>query len=474
MQTHEAYSVLIQNAEKRGTGTLYYERGNAYFYILTCAHVVDETDAVQVTLLAENEDGEPKEYETAVSKEQIYYSPIDQTSRISGHLQHSCDIAVLKCNVGNIPLKPTDFSIWQMTQQEKVLWTGYPMGSTNDPVYRKTLHRTVKQGRRQARKTGAVFDGWIEGERSRAQTYVDTIQLQQAIDACNAVLQNTEFQACDVQQKYEIYAVLREAYRLAREYDAYDRVSERMHAEGIRNKREPLIDAVRHFEDFKMEEAEQFIQQARALNPTGSVEKVFEQIIGIYQKNHADERELSIILGSRDQLLVEPKSAEEEALIYQIVGFTLSNKFRNTSRAIRCVNRAYECSGNYIVLETVGETYYLHSLRDAEKEGRIDMLKIDEASLGKARDAFLTVLTAADELYLKVMIRRIGPLVFKCFYFLHDDYRVYRHYRDRMKYFEFPNQEMLRDIQRCYLDVAIRCYPKGAGETVRVQRPDGI
>ena len=132
MQTHEAYSVLIQNAEKRGTGTLYYERGNAYFYILTCAHVVDETDAVQVTLLAENEDGELKEYETVVSKKQIYYSPIDQTSGISGHLQHSCDSAVLKCNVGNIPLKPTNFSIWQMTQQEKVLWTGYPISHRSD------------------------------------------------------------------------------------------------------------------------------------------------------------------------------------------------------------------------------------------------------------------------------------------------------------------------------------------------------
>lgn len=101
--------------------------------------------------------------------------------------------------------------------------------------------------------------------------------------------------------------------------------------------------------------------------------------------------------------------------------------------------------------------YYLHALRDAyieEGKDRIDPFQIDQDAIDKSRDAFLRVLAAADEMWLKGTIRRAGPLMFKCFYFMHDNFRIYKHYHDMMKYFEFPDQEMLRDIQICYLEVA--------------------
>lgn len=42
---------------------------------------------------------------------------------------------------------------------------------------------------------------------------------------------------------------------------------------------------------------------------------------------------------------------------------------------------------------------------------------------------------------------------------MHDNFRIYKHYHDVMKYFDFPDGETKRDIQLCYLDVAIRKEP---------------
>ena len=59
-------------------------------------------------------------------------------------------------------------------------------------------------------------------------------------------------------------------------------------------------------------------------------------------------------------------------------------------------------------------------------------------------------------MWLKGTFRRAGLQVFKCFYFMHDNFRIFKHYHDVMKYFEFPDNETKRDIQICYLEVAIK------------------
>lgn len=67
-----------------------------------------------------------------------------------------------------------------------------------------------------------VRAGWIENERRKAQTYVDTLQLLKAVESTRLTIDNSEFSKCSDEQKISIYGVLHEAYRLARDFDIYD------------------------------------------------------------------------------------------------------------------------------------------------------------------------------------------------------------------------------------------------------------
>ncbi len=303
-----------------------------------------------------------------------------------------------------------------------------------------------------------VRSGWVEYERRKAQTYINSLQLRKAVDVSRTAISNSEFAKCTAEQKLSIYAILREAYRLARDYDIYDQISEEMRLAGIHSDRDDLTEAVRYYEAFDNDKAEEYIKNALAKNPNGNEERILAMAIRATKDENADISVLSEFLGPRDQLLIKPKDDQEEEFIYQTLGFILSNRFRETTRALRCLNRAFQINGNYIILETLALTYYQHSIRDAfieEGKDRIDPTKIKPGEIDKARDAFLRVFTAADEMWLKGTFRRAGLPIFKCFFFMHDNFRIYKHYHDVMKYFDFPDQETKRDIQICYLDVAI-------------------
>lgn len=304
-----------------------------------------------------------------------------------------------------------------------------------------------------------VRAGWIENERRKAHTYIDSLQLLKATETLRAAISNKEFEKCSVEQKYSLYAMLLEAYRLARDFDVYDSLVEEMHSRGIYSDREDLTEAIRFYEALDNDKAEEYIRKALEKNPEGNQERVVALAVRAAKEENAGLSILSEVLGSRDQLLLKPKDDEEEEGIYQILGYILTNVFKETGRAIRCLNRAFQINGNSIILETLGITYYLHSIRDAFIEvgsDRIDQSKIEIAEIEKARDSLLRVFSSADEVWMKGTFKRAGLQIFKCFYFMHDNFRIYKHYHDVMKYFEFPDRETKRDIQICYLETAFR------------------
>ena len=87
-------------------------------------------------------------------------------------------------------------------------------------------------------------------------------------------------------------------------------------------------------------------------------------------------------------------------------------------------------------------------------------MKINAEDLYKARGAYLRILSSADEKYKAGLIKRTGLQMFKCFVFLKDNYRIYRHYQDMMQYYEFHDPEQLRMTQIDYLYVAIKRGPQ--------------
>lgn len=563
MKQHEAYSVLITDVEKgkRGTGTLFYTEGSEQFYVLTCAHVIYTSDAVKLHLLIPSEE-ESREL-TAV-KDQFHFSPIDHPTVIGNESTHICDIAVIECEVGDLPLSPTKYALYPMTNGERVIAVGYPNGMEGPVYYQQvdlkaevmrahesqpyfvirvddaSVNTADRYGELKGFSGSPVWDeqnlekniylfgglnafgagsnismgrvnvmnarllqslmrdefginietripmipesdiapgfeeteessdeqivraGWIENERRKAHTYIDSLQLLKATETLRGAISNKEFEKCSVEQKYSLYAVLLEAYRLARDYDVYDDIVEEMHSKGIYSDREDLTEAVRFYEALDNDKAEKYIKTAIEKNPEGNQERVVALAIRAAKEKNADISILSEVLGNRDQLLLKPKDDEEEEGIYQILGFVLADVFKETGRAIRCLNRAFQVSGNSIILESLGITYYLHSIRNAFVEvdsDRIDQSKIEISEIEKARDALLRVFSSADEMWMKGTFKRAGLQIFKCFYFMHDNFRIYKHYHDVMKYFEFPDKETKRDIQICYLETVFRKEP---------------
>ncbi len=227
-----------------------------------------------------------------------------------------------------------------------------------------------------------------------------------------------------------------------------------------------MTEAVRYYEALDNEKAEEYIKKALEKNPEGNEERILAMAIRASKDENADISIVSEFLGPRDQLLIKPKNDEEEEFLYQTLGFVLSNRFHETTRALRCLNRAFQISGNYIILETLALTYYSTPLGAFIEEGkdRIDAARIKPGEIDKARDAFLRVFSAADEMWLKGTFRRAGLPVFKCFFFMHDNFRIFKHYHDVMKYVDFPDQETKRDIQICYIDVAIHKEPLNLDE----------
>lgn len=188
-----------------------------------------------------------------------------------------------------------------------------------------------------------VRAGWIENERRKAQTYVDTLQLLKAVESTRLTIDNSEFSKCSDEQKISIYGVLHEAYRLARDFDIYDQISEKMRKAGLTSPRDDLTEAVRYYEAQELDKADEFIKKALSKNPAGNEERVLAMAIRA-AKRDCDISAVSEFLGSRDQLLIKPKDEREEEFLYQTLGFVLSNYFKETTRALRCLNRAYQIS----------------------------------------------------------------------------------------------------------------------------------
>ena len=156
-----------------------------------------------------------------------------------------------------------------------------------------------------------VRAGWIENERRKAQTYVDTLQLLKAVESTRLTIDNSEFSKCSDEQKISIYGVLHEAYRLARDFDIYDQISEEMRKAGLTSPRDDLTEAVRYYEAQELDKADEFIKKALSKNPAGNEERVLAMAIRA-AKRDCDISAVSEFLGSRDQLLIKPKDEREE------------------------------------------------------------------------------------------------------------------------------------------------------------------
>lgn len=82
------------------------------------------------------------------------------------------------------------------------------------------------------------------------------MQLEKATEICKHTIQNSEFSECNNEQKYSIFKLLLEAYRVSCEYNLFDKTIEIMHSLEITDNNEYIVLAFRYFEEQKYDEAE--------------------------------------------------------------------------------------------------------------------------------------------------------------------------------------------------------------------------
>lgn len=290
-----------------------------------------------------------------------------------------------------------------------------------------------------------VRGGWIENSKREIKGYIEDLKLQKAIDVCNETIRNNDFSTCSQEQKRDIYSLLQQALRYGRKYEEYDKVTEEMHRQGIQNDREYLTNAIRYYEAEDNRKALEYIQMAIKVNPAGNEERVCLAVIQAALEKDASVSILSTLIGERDQLLFRPKDSKEEEGAYQVLGFAFVFRFGDTRRAIRCLNRAYQIGGSYVTLESLANVYSIQAT-----SGRV----IDTKSLAKARDAYIRILTTADDLARSGLFSRCGMLIYRCFYLANDRYRVIRHYKDLVESYQFRAGEK-REAQIEYLKIAV-------------------
>lgn len=555
MKYYRGYSVFIAGRKgKNGTGLLLYIGGDCFF-IITCSHVIFDSDEVQISLLHDDGTGSPVEKKFSLHNDHFHF--------MNASLQPSIeeDLAIIECPVRylDFDLSPTRYRFYPMNEDEAAIAYGYPVGRGEKNLYYRQdktkgevlnvleeesyfvlriedkflnqADRTVelegfsgspvwesenlkadkclmggiissgmdgdahrarvrvissrviqtflrerfdihlesvlpfisedeiapgyKNAEKQITDIKIVRDSWIERSKTQIRAYIDDLKLGKAIEVYRKTIKNVFFAQCSMEQKYSIYADYIQALRYARKYSDCEKAYEEMKQGGIHSDREYLVKAVQYFEAGNGALAKEYINKALDKNPIGNEECVLKVVIDAFENNKTTSDCLSTFIGEQDQLLIKPKNVHEEETLYQILGVTLISRFNNFKRGIRCLNRSYIISGSYVVLESIANAYCDQALITASQHDLNTHNFSTNEYMSKARDAYMRIIAASDEINLSGLFSRSGILIYRCFIFSDDRYRVYRHYNDVMKYVQSLNKDIKREFQFEYVRAAI-------------------
>ena len=126
------YSVYITDKDNtvNGSGVLYYSGGGTMF-VFTCAHVVDDLESVRLFVL-KPVDVEKDQYEvfkTDISREQVYFSPLDTVTIDHEVKVHSEDLAIIEIKKPeNFDIAPTEYYVGESSRHNPIYTQGYPNG----------------------------------------------------------------------------------------------------------------------------------------------------------------------------------------------------------------------------------------------------------------------------------------------------------------------------------------------------------
>lgn len=203
------------------------------------------------------------------------------------------------------------------------------------------------------------------------------------------------------------------------------------------------IDAAQHYIDESDEPKNQNLL---------SFAKAFRLLAMAYTEDLAVEDTIGKLLDENERFIYPTDEIEDEALVYQMIGYVYGEHYHDYVNSVRFINRSYRVGYDSIVLESLGAAYYGLAMHDAiEADGRVsDTSRIDKKSLYKARECYLIIKSKADDLFWAGTMRRVGLCIYNTFVFLQDNYRILTVYPDVKKYLPQLNNNECRDIEMKY------------------------
>lgn len=303
-----------------------------------------------------------------------------------------------------------------------------------------------------------VYDEWLDNQMGKVREFIDGIQFQKAIDTAKLTIKNAKFENCSDEKKKHHMQHLLYCYESCLLEDEYINLENDMNQRQLLKGHDPLRWMTLNFEKREFEVVQKFAEEVLEKGTDNktvlTMAKVFSIICKGYTESASVEDTILQFLDENENLKLADVDADTEALLYQMLGYTYENCYRESVKAVRCLNRAYRIGHDNAVLESIGAAYYFLSLKGAVREDdTVIHDKLDRASLYKARTCYLLILQKADDLYRRAMFKREGMVIFNTFFFLNDHYQILTLYPQIRECLPKLQDNEYRDLEMKYAKI---------------------
>jgi len=315
---------------------------------------------------------------------------------------------------------------------------------------------------------------WIQEQLSALRCIIEDMKLQKAINQAKKLISDSKYGSVSKDLQREVKQYLLYCYEIADMDEEFDALEADMRENGLIKYHDTLRQFTRSFMHRQFQETADAAQycidtwDGSEKDSLLSFAKAFLLLAKAYIENLPVEKTIGALLDEHENFVYPTDEIEDEALVYQIIGYVYGEHYHDYVDSVRFINRSFRIGYDSMILEALGAAYYNLGVYDATDEyGKIsDWQKIDRKVLYKARECYLIIMGKADELFWSGTMRRIGLCVYNTFVFLQDNYRIFTIYQDIKKYLTQLTDDEWRDIEMKYAKVSVQ---KGEIDTKKFQ-----
>lgn len=334
-------------------------------------------------------------------------------------------------------------------------------GIPEDDVAIRDFTPVVFNGTISKEETKPENEKWVQDQLTGLRSIIEDMKLQKAIDKGKEIVADQRYKSLSKASQKKVKQYLLYCYEVAYLDDEFEALEVDMRESGLIKDHDTLRQFTRSFmkKDFQetIRVAQCYIDtQDKSTNNLLSFAKAFLVLARAYTEDLPVEKTIGQLLNEDENFILPTEGIEDEALIYQLIGYVYGEKYHDYVNSVRFLNRAYRIGFDSMILESLGAAYYHLGIDCAidEYSKKLDLRKIDFKSLYKARECYLIIKGKADDLFWSGTMRRMGMCVYNTFVFLKDNYRILTIYQDIKKYIKNLTDDEWHDVEMNYAIVS--------------------